>query len=153
MVMQTAIGQGDTLVTPLHMALIASSVCNDGVLMEPYIIDSIQNDEGTLVKSYSQTEYGNILTTVQAEELQEYMRSVVTDGTGSKLQSDLYEAYGKTGSAEFNSNKNETHSWFVGYAKSGDKEIAVAIVLEGAGSGSAYAVPVAKTMFDTYFEN
>lgn len=153
LIMQTSIGQGDTLVTPLHMAMIASSVCNDGVLMEPYIMDSIENDDGTIVKSYSSSSFGNILTSVQAEELQEYMRYVVTDGTGSKLQSDLYEAYGKTGSAEFNSDKNATHSWFVGYAKSGDKEIAVAIILEGAGSGSAYAVPVAKTMFDTYFSN
>lgn len=153
LIMQTAIGQGDTLVTPLHMAMISSAICNDGLLMEPYIIDSIENDEGTSVKSYTATSYGNILTSVQAEELQEYMRYVVTDGTGSKLQSDLYEAYGKTGSAEYNSNKNETHSWFVGYAKSGEKEIAVAVILEGAGSGSAYAVPVAKTMFDTYFSN
>ncbi|MCR5397818.1 MAG: penicillin-binding protein 2 [Lachnospiraceae bacterium] len=151
LIMQTSIGQGDTLVTPMHMAMIASSVCNDGECMMPYIIDSVQNDEGTLVEQYEEESYGNILTSVQADELETYMRYVVTDGTASKLQSDLYEAFGKTGSAEYNSNKDETHSWFVGYAKSGDKEIAVAVVLEGAGSGSAYAVPVAKTMFDTYF--
>ncbi|MCR5545542.1 MAG: penicillin-binding protein 2 [Lachnospiraceae bacterium] len=153
LIMQTSIGQGDTLVTPLHMAMIASSICNEGLLMEPYIIDSVQNDEGTNVESYSESEYGNILTTVQAEELEEYMRFVVTDGTASALNTDSYEAFGKTGSAEYNSDKDDTHSWFVGYAKDGDKEIAVAIILEGAGSGSSYAVPVAKAMFDTYFGN
>ena len=153
LVMQTSIGQGDTLVTPIHMAMIASAICNDGVLMEPYIINSIQNDEATLVSENEPITYGSILTTVQAEELEDYMRYVVTNGTGSKLYTDSYEAYGKTGSAEYNSNKDETHSWFVGYAKDGDKEIAVAIILEGAGSGSSYAVPVAKAMFDNYFSN
>ncbi len=151
LIMQTSIGQGDTLVTPLHMAMIASSICNEGVLMEPYIIDGVVNDAGLNVKDYTETEYGNILTSVQANQLETYMRYVVTNGTASALQSDSYEAYGKTGSAEYTSDKDETHSWFVGYAKSGDKEIAVAIILEGAGSGSSYAVPVAKTMFDTYF--
>ena len=149
--MQTAIGQGETLVTPLHMAMIASAVANDGVLMEPYDIDSIENKDGTQVKSYSGKEYGSILTEEEAAELQSLMRSVVTDGTGSKLQSDAYTAYGKTGTAEYSSDENSAHSWFVGYAESGDKKIAIAVIMEGAGSGSAHAVPTAKSVFDTYF--
>ena len=151
LVMQTAIGQGETLVTPLHMAMIASAVANDGVLMEPYDIDSIENKDGTQVKSYSGKEYGSILTEEEAAELQSLMRSVVTDGTGSKLQSDAYTAYGKTGTAEYSSDENSAHSWFVGYAESGDKKIAIAVIMEGAGSGSAHAVPTAKSVFDTYF--
>ena len=149
-VMQTAIGQGQTLVTPMHMALLASAICNDGVLCEPYVIDKVINANGVGVKSFSETKYGNILTSVQATELEEMMRYVVTSGTASQLDCDDYTAYGKTGSAEYNSNKDDTHSWFVGYARNGDKEIAVAIVLEGAGSGSKHAVPLAKKMFDNY---
>ena len=76
---------------------------------------------------------------------------MVTDGTGSKLQSDSYTAYGKTGTAEYSSDENSAHSWFVGYAESGDQQIAIAVIMEGAGAGSAYAVPAAKTVFDTYF--
>ena len=60
------------------------------------------------------------------------------------------KTYGKTGTAEYNANKNDTHAWFVGYAASGEKEIALAIVLEGAGSGSGAAVPVAKQMLEEY---
>ena len=41
--MQTAIGQGNTLVSPMHMALITSSIANGGVLMKPYLIDKVQN--------------------------------------------------------------------------------------------------------------
>jgi peptidoglycan glycosyltransferase len=67
--------------------------------------------------------------------------------------SDNYKAYGKTGSAEYTSDKNATHSWFLGFAKKDGKEVAVAIILEGAGSGSSHAVPVARAMFDNYFGN
>lgn len=151
LVMQTAIGQGETLVTPIHMAMIASAIANNGLLMEPYDIASIENKDGTTVKTFSSTEYGSILTEDEATELQNLMRSVVTDGTGSKLQSDLYTAYGKTGTAEYSSSEDSAHSWFVGYAENGDKKIAIAVVMEGAGSGSSHAVPAAKSVFDTYF--
>lgn len=150
--MQTAIGQGKTLVTPMHMALIASSVCNDGELYIPYVVDRVENVNGIEIESFSPESYGNIMSAYQANELEELMRYVVTDGTASALDNEEYTVYGKTGSAEYTSNKNETHSWFVGYAKQGDKEIAVAIVLEGAGSGSKYAVPLANKLFQQYFK-
>ncbi len=151
LVMQTAIGQGDTLVTPLHMAMIAAAIENDGIVMEPYIIDKVVNDNGDLVRPYFGDNYGAIISSEDAKKLKKLMRAVVTDGTGSALLSDNYKAFGKTGSAEYTSDKNATHSWFVGFAKKDGKEVAVAVIMEGAGSGSAHAVPVARAMFDNYF--
>lgn len=85
-------------------------------------------------KQFDATSYGELLSSSDAATLQEYMRFVVTNGTGSVLNSDLYEAYGKTGTAEFSSNKNEDHSWFVGFAKNAEgKQIAVAVVMGGCG--------------------
>lgn len=78
------------------------------------------------------------------------MRYVVTNGTGRVVNSSAYTAYGKTGTAEFSSNKNEAHSWFVGFAKKGDKKIAVAVIMEGAGAGSSHAAPLARKLFETY---
>lgn len=153
MVMQTAIGQGNTLVTPLHMAMIAGSIANNGVLMEPYVIDHTENATGDLVKNFSSTEYGALMSESDATTMQEFMRYVVTNGTGKTLNVDNYTAYGKTGTAEYNSNKDDNHSWFVGYANDENgKEIAIAVIMEGAGSGSKYAVPLAKNVFDTYFQ-
>ncbi|MBR1635171.1 MAG: penicillin-binding protein 2 [Lachnospiraceae bacterium] len=151
LVMRTAIGQGNTLVTPIHMAMIASAIANDGVLMEPSVIDHTQNDGGTLVRRYHPVRYGELFDESEVGILREMMRYVVTNGTGSKLYTDSYTAYGKTGTAEFSDNKSEAHSWFVGFAEQDEKKIAVAIVLERAGSGSEHAVPLARTMFDTYF--
>ena len=151
LVMQTAIGQGDTLVTPLHMAMIASAVCQGGEVMEPYYLDHVVNNNDTLVRKFAGGSAGTIMTVSEAKKLKKYMRHVVTEGTASALNTSAYKAYGKTGSAEYTADKNKTHSWFVGFAKKDGKKIAVAIIMEGAGSGSSHAVPLAKKMFEAYF--
>ena len=150
LVMQTSIGQGNTLVTPLHMAVIASAAANNGTVKTVHDIDHIENDNGNLVKSFDHKNSETIMTKEEAKRLRIMMRYVVTNGTGRRLNVSKYRAYGKTGTAEYSSNKRQSHSWFVGFAKKGKKKIAVAVVMEGAGSGSAYAVPLAGRMFDTY---
>ena len=82
----------------------------------------------------------------------DYMHSVVTSGTGSFLKSADYSSAGKTGSAETDSSSNNSHAWFTGFAPYEDPEIAVTIIIEGAGTGGTYAVPIAKRLFDCYFE-
>jgi uncharacterized membrane protein YgaE (UPF0421/DUF939 family) len=62
-------------------------------------------------------------------------------------------SFGKTGTAEYTSNKNVTHSWFVGYAKdTTGRKLAIAVIMEGAGYGSKYAAPLAAKVFNAYFE-
>lgn len=149
--MMTAIGQGDTLVTPMHMAMLVSAIANDGVLMTPRFLERTENYTGTFVESYPTVEYGSLLTAEEAGILQEYMRDVVENGTASALQSDLYTAAGKTGTAEYSSDKNKSHAWFTGYV-SGDKPtLVISVIVEGAGSGSEYAVPIAKKVFEAYY--
>lgn len=151
-VMQNAIGQGKTLVTPFHMALIASAIANNGLLMNPYVIEQTESYTGEVVKKYVPASYGRLMTQEEAAELQGYMEAVVDYGTGTKLKSDSYTAYGKTGSAEFSAKAEHCHSWFVGFARTeGKNDIAIAVLVEEAGSGSTVAVPIAKKIFDAYF--
>ena len=151
LIMQTSIGQGETLVTPIHMAMIAAAICNDGVLMEPYVIDSIENDGGVTVDEYSPAKYGTLIPEEYAQALQELMENVVSSGTASALSGQSYSAAGKTGSAQYSSS-DDSHAWFVGYAsKDGYEDIAIAVVVEDGGSGSSAAVPIAKKVFDVYF--
>ena len=149
--MQTSIGQGNTLVTPYHMCLIASAIANNGSLMKPYLVDHIENDSGTVINSYDPENYGILMTPTEASFLQGLMRATVEEGTGKKLQSKSYTAYGKTGTADFDSDHGKPHSWFVGYAEKDGKKIAVSVIVEASGTGSKYAVPAAKSVFDTYF--
>ena len=88
-----------------------------------------------------------------AETLKELMRAAVTEGTASKLFTSTYTAYGKTGSAEFNDEKGKSHSWFTGFAEANGKTVVATIIVEGAGSGSEYAVPIAGKLFSEYFTN
>ena len=149
--MQTAIGQGDTLVSPLHMAMTAAAVANDGTAMEPYLVDHTENDNGKTVRRYRPSEYGNLFSEEDAAIMQEFMGAVVSEGTASALSGQSYQAAGTTGSAEYDSEGN-SHGWFVGYAsKEGYQDIAIAVIVEDGDSGSKSAVPVAKAVFDTYF--
>ena len=150
--METAIGQGETLVSPLHMAMLAGAICNDGLVMRPYYINRIENYEGVLVEEAISQEYNTLFTEEQIKVLSSYMRSAVEYGTASKLMTEMYHAYGKTGTAQTTSDLNKTNAWFVGYAEADGKEIAIAVIVENSGHGSKYAVPVAKKVFDLYFE-
>lgn len=152
-VMQTMIGQGETLVSPLHMAMITQTIANNGVMMKPYLVDHTENYDGKTVKKFTPSAYGNIITEEEAKIMQDFMQGVVNDGTASKLSGQSYTAAGKTGSAEFGNVKGQSHAWFVGFASVEDSKIVVSIIVEEAGAGSEYAVPIAKKIFDAYYNN
>ncbi len=150
--MMTAMGQGDTLVTPMHMAMITAAVANDGILMVPRFLDRTESHTGAVVvERYPVTEYGRLFSKQEASVLGEYMRAVVEEGSASSLKSDAYMAAGKTGTAEYSSDKNRSHAWFTGYATGDKPDLVVCVLVESAGSSSEYAVPVAKRVFDAYY--
>lgn len=135
------------------MAMIVNSIANDGLLMKPYLVSEIQNYQGQEVKTFQPTKIKQLISKEDTTILQQFMRAVVTNGTGKKLDTSKYMAYGKTGSAEYLDDSKSSHAWFVGYAhEDGKNDISVSIVVEGAGSGSSYAVPIAKKIFDTYYK-
>ena len=149
--MQTSIGQGKTQITPMHLNMITCAIANDGILMKPYFIDHVENDEGNIVKSFKPSSYGRLMSEEEAEILTQLMTEVVESGTATKLSGQTYTAAGKTGSAEYNNIKGDSHAWFTGFAPVEDPEVCVTIIIEGAGSGGDYAVPIARRIFNAYF--
>lgn len=149
--MQTSIGQGTTQITPMHLNMITCAIANDGILMKPYFIDHVENDTGNIVKSFKPSAYGRLMSEEEAEALTRLMTEVVENGTATKLSGLTYTAAGKTGSAEYNNIKGDSHAWFTGFAPADNPEVCVTIIVEGAGSGGDYAVPIAKRIFDAYF--
>lgn len=150
-VLQTSIGQGKTVVTPLHNAMIAAAVANGGVMMKPYVLDHVENTDGVTIQTYGPETYRTVMTPAEADVLKEMMRAVVTYGTGSNAEGDGYSVAGKTGSAEWASGK-ETHAWFIGFADVEDPEIVVSVIVEEGGSGGSVAAPIAREVFDAYYE-
>ena len=152
---QTVIGQGDTLMTPFHNALIMCAIANGGRLMKPQLVDRIvtygDDESQRTVSTESLKSLGRLTSQSTARALQKMLRQVVKEGTGTCLDTEEYEVAGKTGSAE-NAREN-AHSWFVGYSGGDDPDLVVCVLIENVGSGSAYAAPAAKEVFDCYYEN
>lgn len=152
-IMMTAMGQGNTLVSPYHMALITSAVANGGTLMEPYLVEKVTNHTGTEISKNVPKSYRKLMSSDEAAKLKEYMRAVVDEGTGMLLSGQVYTAAGKTGTAEYSMVDGEkTHSWFMGFTNVDNPELVISVIVEGAdGNDGAKAVPIAKQILDSYY--
>ena len=153
-ILQTGIGQGKTLVSPAQLCLITCAIVNNGVLMNPRVVSKIESCSGKTIEKNDVKEYGLLMDEKYADILKELMLDVVSEGTGSKLnKSKKYTAGGKTGSAEYSSSdKSKSHAWFTGFAENEDDIVCVTVIIEDGGTGSDSAVPVAKSVFDAYYE-
>lgn len=139
----SAIGQGDVLATPLHMALVASAVANDGKMMQPILVKEVEDAKGSAIEEHKPKVLAESTSSDIAKTLTKYMISVVQDGTGRRASLRSTQVAGKTGSAENASGEN--HAWFIGFAPAKDPQIAVAVILEQAGkSGGSVAAPIAR---------
>ena len=157
---QSAIGQRDVRVTPLQMAMIAGAIANDGVLMQPRVVDRVQQFDGRVVRelapeplSIGGTDRGEAVSSQTANDLQEMMRQVVTDGSGTAADIPGADVAGKTGTAQVAEGRNPT-VWFAGFAPLDDPQIAVAVVVIDGGdvgaeaTGGAVAAPIARQVLE-----
>ncbi len=146
---ETSIGQGKTLVTPLHMAMITSSVANGGIMMRPYIIDHVESYSGNEIEKTYPSRQTQVFSSDTAYELKTMMESVVTSGTATEAKIKGISVAGKTGTAE-NASGND-HAWFVAFAPADNPKVVVAVILENAGSGSK-AVPITRDIIKYVLE-
>lgn len=130
------IGQGELMVTPIHMAMVAAAVANQGVLMEP-----------RLTFQQPLNELGRAMSEKTASAMRQMMASVVTDGTAKSAFEGFYmTAGGKTGSAQNPS--GDSHAWFIGFAPVERPQIAISVVVENGGYGGSTAAPIARYAMD-----
>lgn len=148
---QTAIGQGDTKITPLHNAMITCAIANGGILMKPYLIERIENDNGGTVKKFSSKTYGSLMTSDEAAILTEYMKCVSEYGSSSDyFWNTPYKVASKTGTAEYDDEGN-SHSWFVGFSNPDNPDLVVVVLVEKYSFNGVRAAGVAKQVFDAYY--
>ncbi len=133
---QCSIGQGRLLATPLHLALLVSAIANHGVMMAPRL--ALDSEPEAL---------GRVFSARAADRVAAAMRGVVKTGTARKADLPGLEVRGKTGTAQ------NPGAWFVCFASRPGEEpsIAVAVVVENAGFGSAAALPVAVGILEEFF--
>ena len=147
-----AFGQGETFVTPLQMALVASTVANDGVLMRPRLVTSISGKTGT--RRFGPDEVRSVISAADARAIQQAMQTAVEGRlgrqftTGAKVSG--VPTAGKSGTAELGG-EGEPHSWFIGFAPVEEPRVAIAVVVEQAGRGGVVAAPLAGDMLEAFF--
>ncbi len=152
---QTALsgfGQGQVTATPLQIAMISAGIANDGVVMNPRMVDQVIGDDLSVVRSGEDSEFGRALESDVADEVTEAMVASVSTGAAQGARIDGIDVAGKTGTAE---NGNKPHTlWFTGFAPADDPAVAVAVVVEDgggqgqSGSGDTIAAPIAKKVIE-----
>ncbi|WP_291576466.1 peptidoglycan D,D-transpeptidase FtsI family protein [Clostridium sp. UBA4548] len=148
---QSGIGQSGVLASPIEMALVAGTIANNGIMMEPNVVKQIVTANGEVVKSYEPKEIGTITSSDNAELLKKYMRSVVTKGTGKDSEVYGVQVSGKTGTADQDTGKKIPHSWYIGFAPYENPKIAFAIIVEEGGNDSYNATDMAGALMKSYF--
>jgi peptidoglycan glycosyltransferase len=141
----SAIGQGEMLVSPLHMALVAAGIANQGTIMHPFVVESFKNAQGQTVRQAVYRPWLTAATPDIAGVLKESMVDAVVYGTAQAAGLPEMQVAGKTGSAQ--NPHGQTHAWFIGFAPAEKPRLAVAVILENAGAGGSVAAPIAGKLF------
>lgn len=146
-----AIGQGDLLVTPLQIAFANGAIGNNGIICKP-----------TLLKTGSCQRLTEKLVSVQnLKTIREGMTQACQQGGtaypffGFKVGDREIKVACKTGTAEYDppaGGPKKTHAWFTAFAPAENPQIAVTVLVEGGGEGSAVAAPIAKSIMDEWFK-
>ena len=152
---QSAIGQRDVRTSPLQMATVAATIANGGRRMGPFVARQVVSDKGSVVKRFEGEDFGQVIPEQVAGDLRDMMLQVVEGGTGVAAQIPGLQVAGKTGTAQHAQGRNP-HAWFIGFTGSGDRQIAVAVVVEEGGNlgseatGGRTAAPIARDVMAAY---
>ena len=138
-----SIGQGDLLVTPIQVAAYTAAIANGGYKITPKL---------EYLSTPPSEKNGDPLAPADViETVRQGMRENVVYGSGRALANMPFEISGKTGTAQWHSEKN-THAWFTAYAPSNAPEIVVTVLLEEGGEGSRVSVPVSRKVLQTWWD-
>ncbi len=142
----SAVGQGETLVTPLQMALATAAASHGGVIMEPFIIAEVRDYQGALKHRRRPRLWRRAMTEKTATAVKDMMIATVISGTGRSAAIPGIKVGGKTGTAEVGG-AGTPHSWFVGFAPAGKPRVVLAVIIENGGTGGSTAAPLAGELF------
>jgi len=148
----SAIGQLDDQVTPLQEAMLAAAIGNQGTLMTPYLVQSVQAPDLTTIQRARQSVLSRPVSSQVAAELQTMMIQVVQNpaGTAHNIYTPNLEIAGKTGTAQNSSTLDDSVFTCFTPVGVGNQKIAVGVVIKGGGFGAAAAAPIAQQVIKAY---
>lgn len=165
--LNTAIGQGDTRLTLIQLAMGYAAIANGGTLYVPQIVEQVTGPDGTIVESFEPRVRRRVH--VDQEHLArvvEALYGVVNDPVGTAFNARIaggVPVAGKTGTAQLRERVRpgedpaaaprtilRSHAWFAGFAPAGDPELAIVVLVEHGGAGGQYAAPIATRILQEH---
>lgn len=147
----TAIGEYEVAATPLQMALVSAAVANDGVIMQPYIVDQVLDADLRVTSHATPKQWDKAISNSTAAEMRKMMIKVVQSGTGYRAKIPGVTVGGKTGTANSDYKRNP-YAWFTAWAD--DPHVAVCVFVEDAEisaseiAGGRISAPIAKSVIE-----
>jgi peptidoglycan glycosyltransferase len=147
----SAIGEFEVAASPLQMALVAASIANDGVVMDPFIVGRVLDSELRVTSQTRPQQQSVAMSSDNAAALRQMMVGVVEHGTGFRAQIPGVTVGGKTGTAH-SDNVRRPYAWFTAWAD--NPKVAVCVFIQDAEipttdiAGGRLAAPIAKAVIE-----
>lgn len=139
----TSIGQHETLISPLHLSMIVGAIANDGIMMSPNLLESVDGKD--VFKSHGT----RIVTSDTAQTLQKYMNSSVSFGSSNIAASDMFAICGKAGTAISSTDDSlYPNAWFAGYIETIEHPLAICVVTEQSYADENVSAVIAKRLLE-----
>ncbi len=165
--LNTAIGQGNTRVTLLQLALAYAAMANGGTLYAPQLVERIEAPDGSVIEEMEPRVRRRVsVAPAQLEWLRPVLEGVVNHESGTAFAARIEGGVGiagKTGTAEVSSRGSRpgtnarnawyftrSHGWFAGFAPASDPDVAIALIVEHGGAGGRTAAPIAIQILEEY---
>ncbi|HEX5660206.1 MAG TPA: penicillin-binding protein 2 [Polyangiales bacterium] len=166
--LNTAIGQGDTRVSLMQLALAYAAIANGGTLYVPQVVESVNAPDGSLLERFApQVRRKTELSPLHLKLVHEALTNVVNKEGGTaydpKYKDGIVAVAGKTGTAQVEQHLRDksdekkswyiyrSHAWFAGWAPAQNPELAVVVMVEHGGGGGKNAAPIAVDAMQHYF--
>ncbi|MDD5800197.1 MAG: FtsW/RodA/SpoVE family cell cycle protein [Coriobacteriales bacterium] len=132
--------------TVMQNAVVAAAIANNGIVMNPYIVDHVLSPSGATTSTTSPKSLGKAVSSETAASVKEAMLAVVQSGTGTGARVSGYKVAGKTGTAQVGN--NSINSLFIGFAPYDSPTVAISVCIEGNGKDvTGVAAEVAGQVF------
>jgi peptidoglycan glycosyltransferase len=150
----SSIGQKDVALTPLENALVAATIANAGITMQPYLIDSLQGPDLANISTTTPHEQRRAVSPQVAAKLTELMVGA-EKATQQKGAIPGVQIASKTGTAEHGTDPRNTppHTWYTAFAPAQTPKVAVAVLVEGgaeglSATGGGLAAPIGRAVIE-----
>jgi peptidoglycan glycosyltransferase len=144
-------GQAQTFVTPLQMALVASTIANEGRLMRPHLVTAMEGQSSR--RTFGPETMAQVIGSSEARAIRDAMIAAVEGDLGQQFTTGAkvpgVTTAGKSGTAELGGS-GEPHSWFIGFAPAEAPTVAIAVIVEQGGRGAEVASPIAGRLMTRY---